>query len=358
MNRHSKRGIVPIFIPHKGCPHACVFCNQHQITGSASALPDQIETLVEGIKDNFDIVEVAFYGGSFTALPLDEQSAYLEVAKALKVEGKINRIRLSTRPDALNDSILAFLKDYWVDCIEIGVQSTSECVLEASNRGCTTKEAKEACERVKAYGFQLGVQLMVGLPGDTSTLDEETAKTVIAWRPNFVRIYPTVILPQTDLEVQFRSGAYKALTLDDAISRCALMARLFYEAQIPVIRIGLQEAGDEMVAGPFHPAFRDFVDTRVIVDWITEQFLENSIRPLDSTQVLRLICPKRWISVLMGQKKVGLERLKLLTTKVVVEASETLNDEIQMVIEGKDDGDEKPSILWKGLIPVPLKNEC
>lgn len=317
-----RRGVVPVFIPHRGCPNDCRFCNQHAITGSPSAMPQDIPKLVDGITHRFDLIEVAFYGGSFTAIPANERKAYLKVAKSLKDSGRIQGIRCSTRPDALDDDKVRELLEYDVDRVEIGVQSTDDAVLEANGRGCTTQDAREAVARLRAAGVKVGVQLMAGLPGATYASDVQSAVDVVSWQPDFTRVYPTVVLGGTALERDFKNGSYHPMDLAEAVQRCAGMAEVFYSADIPIIRIGLQEAGDDMVAGPFHPAMRDLVDNAYVIEGILKRLKAADIYVEDGLEGVTIFHPKAMVSVIVGQNKCGMERLRAFHRHVRLECWE------------------------------------
>lgn len=265
----SKRNIIPIFIPHYGCPNDCVFCNQRKITGMSTDISnsDVENTILEYLsyfkrKDN---VEVAFYGGSFTAIPIDKQSEFLKVAYKYKEKGLVNFIRLSTRPDAIDDEILSNLKKYGVDIIELGVQSLDLEVLRLSNRGHDAKCVYESSKLIKDCGFLLGLQQMVGLPGDSLEKSLFTAREFVKLEPYCVRIYPTLVIKETALYKNLRDGSYNALDLETSIKYVADLLNVYYKNDINVIRVGLQPTENinydgDVVAGAFHPAYRQLVE--------------------------------------------------------------------------------------------------
>ena len=216
--------IIPIFIPHAGCPHDCVFCNQKAITArTAPPTPDEaIETIernLSTIKNNPHIttVEIAFFGGSFTGIPLDEQTRYLEIAKSYKDRGLIHRIHLSTRPDYIDKEILDNLKSYGADVIELGVQSFDPEVLKRSNRGHDADTVYKSSQMIKDWGFTLGIQLMIGLPGDSHEKCMFSVAETVKIGPDIARIYPTVVIKDTALEKMCHMGTYTPLTEKDAI---------------------------------------------------------------------------------------------------------------------------------------------
>lgn len=266
----AKRSIIPVFVPHAGCPNDCVFCNQRSISGSLSAptakeLAAQITKALELIpgKEN---IQLAFYGGSFTAIPLDEQVSLLEGALPFLNSGAIKSLRLSTRPDCIDEAVLSLLKKYGVETIELGAQSMDEGVLALSGRGHTAEDTVRASRLIKNSGFELILQMMTGLPGDTKEKSLQTAKEIIALHPNGVRIYPTVIIRDTPLYDMWRAGLYREHTVDEAVDWCADICALFDEAEIPVIRLGLNPSdelsGGSAAGGAYHPALGELVRSK------------------------------------------------------------------------------------------------
>jgi histone acetyltransferase (RNA polymerase elongator complex component) len=262
--------IIPFFITHAGCPHQCVFCNQKNITGEQSApepasLPHQIERYLKTRIAN-EQAHIAFYGGSFTALPPDLQRSYLEEVRPFLASGRVASIRLSTRPDAITPDILAVLKQYGVATIELGVQSMNDDVLTRSGRGHTSADTRKAFDLIRARGFTIGLQLMPGLPGDTPETFQETVFQIISLKPDFVRIYPALVIKDTPLAELYRIGRYSPLSLDDAVQLCHKAVLQFEQAGIGILRIGLQptaalERPGTIIAGPWHPAFRQLVES-------------------------------------------------------------------------------------------------
>jgi histone acetyltransferase (RNA polymerase elongator complex component) len=264
--------------------------------------PVQVSKLIlkhlETIDREQTIVEVAFFGGSFTGIPIEEQRAFLEVASCFLKEGLIDGIRLSTRPDYINEEILRFLKSYGVTTIELGVQSLNARVLKVSKRGHKIEDVIRASNLIKYYQFELGLQMMVGLPGDRFKSTYETAEKIISLKPDCVRIYPTIVFQNTELNQMFQEGHYKPLSLEDAIEYTSDILQLLYANNINVIRIGLQPTSDllegsEIVAGPFHPAFRQLVEARMYrnsleenLGYGTRKSIEISINPKDYSNVV------------------------------------------------------------------------
>lgn len=278
--------IIPIFVPHEGCPHDCVFCNQGKITGenkeiilgpkykqenkvNSDFVRKTIEEYIETIGEGDRVLEVSFFGGTFTAIDINKQRELLAVAKEYKDKNIIDYIRLSTRPDYIDEFILDHLKSYKVDIIELGVQSLDKEVLHKSGRGHGCDEVLKASKLIKEYGFTLGHQIMVGLPEDTFEKDIETTKESIKMKPDICRIYPALTVKNTPMEDMYLEGTYKPYTLEEAVHISAEIYKMYKENNIQVIRIGLQPTdnialGKDIVDGPFHPAFRELVESSII----------------------------------------------------------------------------------------------
>ena len=309
----ARNSIIPVFVPHLGCPNDCVFCNQRRISGHTEpATAQTVKTAIENAAALFPKGtkrQLAFYGGSFTAIPTVEQAALFEAAKPYLDDGTISSIRLSTRPDAIDAETLARLKKYSVQTVELGAQSLCDKVLWLSNRGHTAKEVEEAARMVKQAGFELILQMMTGLPGDTDESCVETAKRIIALRPDGVRIYPTVIVRDTELYDMWKAGTYKEHTVSDAVRVCAKITKLFDEAGIPIIRMGLNPtedlSGGDAVGGAYHPALGELVRSHMMLDKAVE--LLDGIEP-DKRVVLGV--NKSDVSKMIGQHRCNAEALK------------------------------------------------
>lgn len=322
--------IIPIFVPHEGCPHDCVFCNQNSITGTSSKVDSMfVETTVneylKTIKQDDAVIEVSFFGGTFTAIKMEKQIELLTVAKKFKDDNKIKYIRLSTRPDYIDDNILANLKKYSVDIIELGVQSLDDDVLLQSGRGHTALDVEKASKLIKQYGFILGHQMMIGLPGDNINKDIETAKGVIALKPDICRIYPALIIKDTQMERMYRDKKFNPYSLDEAINISKIMYIMMVANEINVIRIGLQPTeeiseGNDLIAGPFHPAFRELVEgslySDLLYDVITNTFEKNI-----NNKVLVKINPKD-ISKLYANGKSYFNNMKNKINKFKIEVTQ------------------------------------
>ncbi|MGN1017753.1 MAG: elongator complex protein 3 [Oscillospiraceae bacterium] len=309
----ARNSIIPVFVPHLGCPNDCVFCNQRRISGHTEpATAQTVRTAIENaaaLPPKGAKRQLAFYGGSFTAIPVAEQTALFEAAKPYLDDGTISSIRLSTRPDAIDPETLVRLKKYSVQTVELGAQSLCDKVLWLSNRGHTAKEVEDAARLVKQAGFELILQMMTGLPGDTDESCVETAKKIIALRPDGVRIYPTVIVRDTELYDMWKAGTYKEHTVSDAVRVCAKITRLFDEAGIPIIRMGLNPtedlSGGDAVGGAYHPALGELVRSRMMLDKAVQ--LLDGIEP-DKHVVLGV--NRSDVSKMIGQHRCNAEALK------------------------------------------------
>ena len=304
-----KRRIIPVFVPHAGCPHDCVFCNQRRISGAL--IPATAETVRETVEKARALVpagaELAFYGGSFTAIPAYEQEQMLGAAQPYLNDGTITSIRLSTRPDCVEEADVARLLRYGVKTVELGVQSMDEEVLRLSGRGHTADDAVKATARLKSAGFEVILQMMTGLPGDTPEKSIETAKRIAGIKPAGVRIYPTVIVRDTALFDMWRRGEYREHTVNEAADLCARLLDIFEDSGIPVIRLGLNPSdelsGGGAVAGAYAPAFGEIVQSRRYLDKA-----RNLLFGLAGADVVLGVAPGQ-ISAMTGQKRANKEAL-------------------------------------------------
>jgi len=308
----ARESVIPVFVPHLGCPHACVFCNQNRISGAER--PATAETVREAIKQAAALPQtgakrqLAFYGGSFTAIPLAEQTALLAAAKDALDRGEIDAIRLSTRPDAIDETVLRRLREYGVETIELGAQSMDEQVLRLSGRGHTAADVERASRLIKDRGFRLILQMMTGLPGDDEEKDMETARQLIALGADGVRIYPTVIVRDTALYTLWKSGRYREHSVEDAVRVCAKLLPLFQQAGIPVIRLGLNPteelSGGAAVAGAYHPALGELVRSRILYEKAELLLRENGA----SGRVILGVAPEN-LSQMVGQHRENVRKL-------------------------------------------------
>lgn len=307
--------IIPIFIPHKGCPNDCIFCNQKKITARQAAVTGEdvrntIETWLSTLEPRgIKTIEVAFFGGSFTGIPMAEQSAYLQIAKSYKDAGHIHKIHMSTRPDYINKDILDHLKAYDVDTIELGVQSLDDQVLQKAGRGHDAAVVYESSRLIKDYGFELGIQLMIGLPGDSLEKCIYSAKETVRIGPAIARLYPTIVISDTALYNQYLCGEYIALSQEEAILRTKEMYKILDDAGINIIRVGLKSTdlinnsdGSEINGGTYHPAFRQLVEGEIAKDRIGELLSTAIFDPSKKTKV-DFFANSKSISNLIGHKQ-------------------------------------------------------
>ena len=310
----KKHAIIPIFIPHRGCPNDCVFCNQRKITARTDDVTPQdaakiIETWLTTLRPSPGIsaqgqypavVEAAFYGGSFTGLPIGEQSAFLAVARDYKRKGLIDKIHLSTRPDYINEEILDNLRLYETDTIELGVQSLDDEVLRLSNRGHTSEDVYNAVSLIRDYGFELGIQLMIGLPGDSEESCIMSARKTAEMQPSLARLYPTIVLDDTALYEMYLRGDYIPLSRNEAVRRTAKMYRILDDAGITIMRVGLKSTdiigeGGAVNGGTYHPAFRQLVEGE-----IAKERIEPLLSDIGYSAVV--YSNSRWYSNMIGHK--------------------------------------------------------
>jgi radical SAM superfamily enzyme len=309
---------IPIFISHEGCPNDCVFCNQRKITAKTNAMTlhevsEQIKTYYSTLDDT-TYIEIAFFGGSFTGIDVHLQENYLKLAYEYKKAGKIQAIRLSTRPDYISREILDRLRLYEVDTIELGVQSFHDEVLKASNRGHLVSDVYQAVRLIKAYGFRLGIQLMVGLPKDSKERAILSSKLAALLKPEFVRIYPTLVIKETKLLELCKQGEYQPLSLEEAVDWTKEMYQVFLMSQIPVIRMGLQPTeliaeGKEVLYGPFHPAFRQLVESAYFLDYM-KRILHAQNTIVNEQSVIKFLCNPKDLSQVIGHNRKNLIKLK------------------------------------------------
>lgn len=293
---------VPFFISHRGCPHRCIFCDQQAISGAAGTLPTAAE-----ISSKIDAyvatagerqVQVAFFGGSFTMLPVAEQTLLLEAVKPFIREGAVSGIRISTRPDGISPEIAARLAVAGVVTVELGVQSLDDAVLSHAERGHDSSIVRNAVEILAQEGLEVGLQLMPGLPGQSPEGAVAEARQALDLHPNFLRIYPLLVLCGTKLETLYRTGKYVPWSLEEAVDVCSSILREALRAEVPVIRIGLQpteelESPGTIIAGPYHPAFRELVEAALRLKALAAR-LDSSANPAT------VFCPPREVSYFTG----------------------------------------------------------
>ncbi len=299
---------ISIFVPHLGCPNMCSFCDQCSITGqqnvpSASVVKSAVETAMKSPKYDRENTEIAFFGGSFTAIERELMLELLEAAYTFVKDSSVKGIRVSTRPDAINEEILNVLKSYKVTAIELGAQSLCDDVLSLNKRGHTAQQVENACNLIKGAGFELGLQMMTGLYGSDISKDRYTAERIVQLKPETVRIYPTITLENTLLAKLFKSGEYTPPSLEETVELCAELKTLFEEHGIKVIRTGLHTVDEKsIVAGPWHASFGELVESRII-------YKKTLPRLNEKGQYILTVNPKS-VSKAVGQKRENIKRLE------------------------------------------------
>ncbi len=319
--RHSN---ISIFVPHIGCPNMCSFCNQRHITGVnyAPRTCDVVEYVKTAVKsENYDPIntEIAFFGGSFTAINRNYMTQLLKVANIFIKNGVVSGIRISTRPDAIDREVLDILKTYGVTSIELGAQSLNNKVLRSNNRGHLAKDVVEASKLIKEYGFSLGLQMMTGLYNDCDEYALDTARKIIDLKPDTVRIYPTIVLKDTDLAALYYDNRYKPQSLESAVNLCSKLLIMFEQANINVIRLGLHSIEeDSYIAGPWHPAFSELCQSKIMFDKVKEQLTENG--------ECNLFVNSSFVSKMIGQSKENILKLKEIGYNCKVLVDNKLDD--------------------------------
>lgn len=303
---------IPIFIPHLGCPNDCVFCNQRSISGKQkfdeTSIRNEIERGLSTVSDAQ--AEIAFFGGSFTGIDRELMIYLLKTAKDFADCGRVSSIRLSTRPDYINDEILKILSEYGVEHIELGIQSMDDSVLSAAKRGHSSEDSVKACLLVKKYGFKLIGQMMTGLPFSTPESEIQTAQKICELGADGARIYPTMVFHNTELENMMLKGVYTPPVLEDSISRTANALEVFVKNNVPVIRIGLHSGEtlyekDGISAGEYHPAMGELVEGELYYRKIKSKIGEESMR--DKSLLVQVACGE--LSKVIGQKRKNKNRL-------------------------------------------------
>ena len=302
---------IPIFIPHKGCPNNCVFCNQKKISGqltdvTAQDVEDKIEEYLKYYSNSKKKIEVAFFGGSFTGIPIDKQIEYLQVANSYVKKGLVGAIRISTRPDYINRNILDTMKKYNVKTIELGVQSMDNEILTLSKRGHTALDVVNASKLIHEYGIVLGHQIMIGLPGSTRESEVYTIKECLKLQPQQLRIYPVYVIPDSELYSMYENSEYKPLSINEAVMRCKAVIYECQKTDISIIRLGLQST-DEITAknndlrGPVSDNLAEYVMSALVRDKI-EREIKN--RQIDDSKLI-INVPQKYVSICVGPKKIN-----------------------------------------------------
>ena len=312
-----KHSNISLFVPHAGCPNQCSFCNQKTISGSVKELtPEEVRAVLKKAEnDKLDAknTEVAFFGGSFTAIKREYMISLLKEAKPFIEKGAFSGIRISTRPDAIDEEVLSILKSFYVTSIELGAQSTNDEVLKANRRGHTKEDIFNASLLIKQYGFSLGLQMMTGLYKSTDETDIKTAEDIISLKPDTVRIYPTIVLENTHLAELLNSGEYSSPSLEKTVPLCATLLEMFDRAGVKVIRLGLHSGGnvtEGYVAGPYHPAFRELCEGEIYLKNIRKKLFEiNKNEKKSENRSVIIYVNEKEISKATGQKGKNKEAL-------------------------------------------------
>lgn len=304
---------ISIFVPHIGCPHQCSFCNQKSISGKGKApTPEDVKQVCEQNlilrKGHKKETQLAFFGGSFTAIERGYMCSLLEAAQEYLGEDGFSGIRISTRPDAIDDEILDLLVKYHVNAIELGVQSMDEGVLAANERGHSAQDVLIACQKIKEHGIELGLQMMTGLYQSTPELDTFTAQEIAKQKPRTVRIYPTVVIKGTRLASLYEQGLYVPPALEESVELCSKLLEFFTEQNITVIRLGLhaeQSLEEDYVAGPYHPAFKELCEGKIYLKKAMKQ-----IKNFAPNTPLNIFVNDRALSKMAGQKRCNLKKIQ------------------------------------------------
>ncbi len=327
---------VSIFVPHNGCPNKCSFCDQRHITGCVSQ-PDSddvkktLNIALDSLKEKSKDAEIAFFGGSFTAIDRNYMLTLLDSTK--EYIHKFKGIRISTRPDAIDEEVLHVLKSYNVTSIELGAQSMADSVLSANERGHSAQDVYKASALIMSNGFSLGLQMMTGLYKSTDALDFFTAEEFIKINPDTVRIYPTVVFKNTTLETLYKNGLYNPPDAEISAKLCAKLIPMFENAGIKIIRVGLHDSEslkENMVSGAFHPAFRELCEAQIYFDRISEALNAGDIKSGD----VQIFVPKSDLSKAIGQKGSNKQKLILSGYKPKFLVDDTLANRQVLIKKG------------------------
>lgn len=328
--------ILPIFIPHAGCPHQCVFCNQKTISGQKNAAEsgarEQIARWLQWLRPSLEN-EAAFYGGSFTALDSDLQERLLLLTDELLERGIIGSVRLSTRPDYIDDKKLELLHKHGVRLVELGVQSLDDRVLEAAGRGHTAADVVQAMKRLRAYDFKTGLQLMVGMPLQSFSSLQDTVAQVIKLQPDIARIYPLLVIKGTPLAESWAKGEFQPLSLEEAVRQSAWVYDELMTNGIKVIRVGLQPddelcASGNILAGPFHPSMGELVQSFLLREHLTDKLLA-----VKGAERIVISCPAKMESKLRGMKNSNIKYWQQLLAPAKIAVEKTTGGDITVRAE-------------------------
>lgn len=319
---------IPIFIPQQACFHSCIYCNQHHISGqiaqpTSSEIISKIDSHLKTFKEPYN-AEIAFFGGTFTAINQQKQEEYLKLVQPYINQNKISSIRISTRPDYITPEILEFLKKYNVKTIELGAQSLCDEVLLKSQRGHSANDVQNASKLINEYGFDLGLQMMIGLPDDTLERSIETAKKIVNFNAKSTRIYPTLVIENTLLAQMYLNGEYKPLDMSEAINWSSKLYNIFLENNITILRVGLHPSealinGVELLAGPFHVSFRELVLSNI---W-KEKFESINHK---KTDIITIYVNPKYIGSAVGYKSLNKLLLQKFYKRVIFKENINLKD--------------------------------
>lgn len=331
-----KHNNISIFVPHVGCPCKCSFCNQHSIA-SVHDLPDAkyvknicAKAMKEIPEEQRKSTEIAFFGGSFTAMERGYMESLLDTASAYVGGDGFSGIRISTRPDCIDEKILNLLKSYGVTAIELGVQSLNDNVLELNNRGHTANDAETACGLIRSNGFSLGLQMMIGMYGDSKDSLYQTVEKIVRLNPDTLRIYPVAVLKNTELEKLYRQGKYRPVELEQAVDICADLLDIFERNNIKIIRLGLHsetEMLSDIVAGVYHPAFRELCESKRLLRRVKQ------LLSAETGKNFEIYVNPANISKMVGQKRININELNNYGYQVQVKPDDRL---MKNEIEVKD----------------------
>ena len=331
----SEQYVIPIFVPHLGCPNDCTFCNQKSISGQTKQVtPKDVEKTIEkylkGFKEKNLPTEVAFFGGSFTGIDIETQESLLKAAYQFIKAKRIDSIRVSTRPDYIDKERLKLLKKYGVKTIELGVQSSNDYILKKCKRGHTFEDVKKASKLIRRYRFTLGHQMMIGLPESTRLDELNTAKDLAKLKPKLIRLYPVLVIKNTQLEKEYEKGEYEPLTVIQAVERCKEIYYFFARKKIAVIRMGLQNTDiisdpknekSEVVAGPYHEAFGQLVEDNIWYDAILEKIKKFNVK----VKEVQINVNPESVNSVIGHKKENVNKFKdIYDVKIKVNQDKTI----------------------------------
>lgn len=317
-----KHSNISIFVPHEGCPQNCSFCNQRRISGTKKIpnekdLEKAVETAFFYNKD-LSSTELAFFGGSFTAISRDYMLRLLTKGKELVGKFNLYGIRISTRPDFIDEEILNLLKQYHVTSIELGAQSMDDEVLKLNDRGHTAQQIIDASKLILKNNFELGLQMMTGLYTSNSEKDMKTAEEIVALKPKTLRVYPTIVFKETKLCDLYEQGKYKPQSIENAVEICTKIIKLCSENKVKIIRLGLHSSDEvtNAVAGPIHPAIMELCQSKIFFEKLKPMLVEKG--------KYKIYVNKRQVSIATGQKKSNLNEFEKMGFEIKIVQNENV----------------------------------